>query len=965
MEKITLRLGHTDELANDLASLEPFFDQLRKAYLDQDVELTITGQPGSEPPAADDEDGGTGTKEFWLFLFAKELTQQAKHEYDAARSASDASTDHDPMVSAWFKDLWPDEEATDGLTELRESIEADPHHRWSPWCTLGDLEFWLAHQLSAWASPLGLDIMDDHLVAGTVPLAELSEVRSYDSFQNLGSLGSQLDQLEGEIEALEELGGQEDDEELARANDEYEDLIGEIVHAEDDFADLAALISEAMAPDRQITARQLRACRRFQRGDMEGAVDELDPAELDAEVEQAEAELETAEQAPAEEVEPDQPGGDQPGLDRPEQARDRLQSAVRQWLTRADLLRALEPSARAAKGQEEALTRAAGIEKRNNLGAQAHMRLGRLLEGRQRRDEADAVYQAVCNFEPGVLAETTVVAAMMARVVVSVASRDIDQAEARLRGFRADAETGKLDAHGDVAGPTWLVAAASLWLAVGQPDEALADISAAIERLSPLAQDHPETYGPLKLHALETRRSLNEERGAWRELEVDWEESANTIRAMARIEPGVHELRLAETLAAIAAMRTRLERPEEALAPATEAVEEYRKLAAADAAEYGHDLAEALSQLGQLYLGFDGIENRTEDGIEKLKEAVGVLKARHPVNADTLCPSLAEALTILAVSYGGAGRLGETEEALEEAALLYRNLVAAGRSEHSGDLAVIAFALGHARARAGKPDQAESAYREAEDLYRAEADGAQDAAQAKANLGRLLDGLGAFFRDQDRDEEALEALDESVQMYAAAAKADPTFRPDWARGLAALGDAYHRQDQWREAEVAYSNAAAAFAKLAKNDPTEYRDDLISIHDDLAHLYGHLRRPEKEESALRAMVDLARQASKTDESYQESLAMSLIGLGSVLFDRNRIAKAEPHFAEAVRIYRRLHESEPGRHGEGLASALTALGSTYEELGRATAARAVFSERDLVRRPRRVSRSGAAGSPWMLP
>ena len=196
-------------------------------------------------------------------------------------------------------------------------------------------------------------------------------------------------------------------------------------------------------------------------------------------------------------------------------------------------------------------------------------------------------------------------------------------------------------------------------------------------------------------------------------------------------------------------------RREEALAPATEAVELYREQARANPATFAPELAMALNTLA-IRLAEAG---RRDEALGPATEAVELYREQARVNPAAYAPNLAAALNNLAIRLAEAGRdeaLGAATEAVE----LYREQARANPAAYGPQLASALNNLAISLAEAGRRDEALGPATEAVELYRDQAR-ANPAAYAP-DLASALNNLAIRLAEAGRRDEAEDSFDAAL-----------------------------------------------------------------------------------------------------------------------------------------------------------------------------------------------------------
>ncbi|MBK8075385.1 MAG: tetratricopeptide repeat protein [Kineosporiaceae bacterium] len=186
-----------------------------------------------------------------------------------------------------------------------------------------------------------------------------------------------------------------------------------------------------------------------------------------------------------------------------------------------------------------------------------------------------------------------------------------------------------------------------------------------------------------------------------------------------------------------------LGRREEALAVTEQAIEIYRRLAAARPDAFDPDLAMALTSLG-IRLSDLG---RREEALAATEQAIEIRWRLAAARPDAFEPDLATALNNLGIRLSDLGRREEALAATEQAVEIYRRLAVARPDAFEPDLAMALNNLGVMLSNLGRREEALAATEQAIEIRRRLAAARPDAfepnlASALNNLGVRLSNLG-------------------------------------------------------------------------------------------------------------------------------------------------------------------------------------------------------------------------------
>ncbi|MFD9701360.1 tetratricopeptide repeat protein [Lentzea sp. NPDC059081] len=376
-------------------------------------------------------------------------------------------------------------------------------------------------------------------------------------------------------------------------------------------------------------------------------------------------------------------------------------------------------------------------------------------------------------------------------------------------------------------------------------------------------------------------------------------------------------------------------------------------LAVAEARKSGHESLSLWLNSQCLLLARAG---RRQEALASAREAAALHRSRP---ADV--PGLANALNTLAKSLAELGEHGEALEHDEQAAELYRQLVAQERTEFVPDLAMVLHNIAASRSDLGGDGPALEAADESVALYRALAEDdfatyGPDLADALQNLPAYLDAV------PERQHEAVAAAEESIILYHRLVEINAAaFRPQLAGALHNLavscshaGDA---QRALREAE----NAMIIYRELAETDPDAHQPDLaLSLRSHATSLSASGHREEAVDAGAESVVLFGQLAAVDPHPFTADLAMALYNQASYLSEVERTDEAVEAGTAAVMHYRPLVEAD-GLHAADLADAVHNLAFILGEAGRNDEAMSLAEE--AVRRYEELSEQDESVEPFL--
>ncbi|MBK6872783.1 MAG: tetratricopeptide repeat protein [Kineosporiaceae bacterium] len=354
-----------------------------------------------------------------------------------------------------------------------------------------------------------------------------------------------------------------------------------------------------------------------------------------------------------------------------------------------------------------------------------------------------------------------------------------------------------------------------------------------------------------------------------------------------------------------------LGRREEALAVTEQAIEIYRRLAAARPDAFDPDLAMALNSLG-IRLSDLG---RREEALAATEQAIEIRWRLAAARPDAFEPDLASALTSLGIHLSDLGRREEALAATEQAIEIYRRLAVARPDAFEPDLAMALNNLGMMLSNLGRREEALAATGEAVEIYRRLAVARPDAFEP--NLASALNNLGVRLSNLGRREEALAATEQAIEIYRRLAAARPdAFEPDLARALNNLGIWLSNLGRREEALAATEQAIEIRWRLAAARPDAFEPDLARALNNLGVRLSNLGRREEALAATEQAIEIHRRlAAARPDAFEPDLARSLWAAGWVVanapqgHDRDSVDRALTLAQEAVTRYESLASRRP--------------------------------------------------------
>jgi tetratricopeptide (TPR) repeat protein len=260
--------------------------------------------------------------------------------------------------------------------------------------------------------------------------------------------------------------------------------------------------------------------------------------------------------------------------------------------------------------------------------------------------------------------------------------------------------------------------------------------------------------------------------------ELLWPAAAVARRLYDTLPATADPARRAHRLDNLSVRLSALGRRHDALITSIQAVEVYRRLAAADCAAFEPDLAGSLNNLSIRHSAL----GRWQDAVMAATEAVEIYRRLAATNRTAFEPDLAGSLNNLSVMLLDVGLQRGALAASTQAVDIRRRLAAVNRPAFEPGLAMALNNLSVVLSNQGRREDAVAASSQAVEVYRRLA--ASDPAAFEPDLARALTNLGADLSDLGRLPDALATTSQAVDIRRGLAAAHPAaFDPDLARGL--------------------------------------------------------------------------------------------------------------------------------------------------------------------------------------
>lgn len=370
---------------------------------------------------------------------------------------------------------------------------------------------------------------------------------------------------------------------------------------------------------------------------------------------------------------------------------------------------------------------------------------------------------------------------------------------------------------------------------------------------------------------------------------------------------------------------------QQALGTARDSLPDWRNLAKAHPAQHEPELAKALVNLATSLR----MVGRREEALVPAREAVEIFR-RHPQYE----LALAGAMDVLSVCWQELGRQDETVANLSNQAIeIYRRLVSINPEEYEPHLAEALNNLGVHSRNTGRLDEARALFKEAVEANRRLAKIQAEAYEPQ--LGRTLNGLANILTEMGQREEALRTAEEAVEVSRRLAAANPDAHAhDLGVALNTAGNCLQVLGRLDDALPLGEEAVDICRQLVAVNAEACEPTLATA---LSNLGWRLANVAQRHSDPAEMLNLA--LARTEEAvsiyrrlsaasparFEHDLARTLNNLATQLALVDRLAEAVITGEEGVAIRRRLAVGNPAAHQARLGWDLGTLGPIFAEAG----------------------------------
>jgi len=464
----------------------------------------------------------------------------------------------------------------------------------------------------------------------------------------------------------------------------------------------------------------------------------------------------------------------------------------------------------------------------------------------------------------------------------------------------------------------WAVRAATAWLQVGHPMQAV-----------PLCQEAVTIYGQVVAVDSGCRNELQvalsnlstslSEAGRDDDALAATREAVAITRELAQEDPEEYRTSLAVHLSNLGLWLLELGRAAEALPVIQEAVAIHRELASAASYRYRDSMGNALTNLGIAFAELDQVA----EALPVTRQAADIFAELAAADPDSYGPDLARTLINLGLWLLRLGRLQESADVSQEAVSAYRRLITINPNRYRPELADALINLGVALPALGRPADALIAVQEAVGIRHELA--AINPDRQKPKLASALSHLADLMADLGQPADALPVTQEAVAAFRELTVRNPDrYRPDLARDIMKLGNVFLALDRPADGISVYDEAIFIYRDLAADSAT-HRNTLAAVLSNLGVAFAELGRTAEALSVTQEAVAILRELAASDPDRRTELANMLANLCGRLIDLDRIDEARTVIAEAADIYPRAEAGTQNYNGQDVAQSLTKFGA----------------------------------------
>jgi len=322
--------------------------------------------------------------------------------------------------------------------------------------------------------------------------------------------------------------------------------------------------------------------------------------------------------------------------------------------------------------------------------------------------------------------------------------------------------------------------------------------------------------------------------------------------------------------------------------------------------------------------------DRQEEALGVASEAISRYRRLREGDAEVL-PQLARALVNLSEVYSQLEKPFDALRAALDAFHIYRDLPDPQPDAVHIDVAATAGRLAICMGNAGKDEDAVFGFEESVRLYRELAENHPDLV---LDLATSLNNVAVSLSRVDRDQEALAASQEAVDIYRRVAKSRPDpVLPHLAAALDTLGNRLSKVTRVQEALAAGQEAVAIFRRLEEIRPDAF---LAGLEKGLLNCCQHLANLDRLDEALSANQEgiaiCRRLAERRPDAFGPRLATAVLARAQILEAQDQLDDGMNCVEDAIRTLTPFFLSQPELLEDQMRSLLREHRRFLDALGR---------------------------------
>ena len=201
---------------------------------------------------------------------------------------------------------------------------------------------------------------------------------------------------------------------------------------------------------------------------------------------------------------------------------------------------------------------------------------------------------------------------------------------------------------------------------------------------------------------------------------------------------------------------------------------------------------------------------------------------------------------------------------------------------------------------------------------------------------------GNYFQDQNQFKQTELYLVRALEIRRELARSNPqAYEPALAQSLNNLANLYGRIRRYEEAEAMINEALAIRKRLAKDNPQAYDPDVAGSLSSLAVLYFETRQLDKAEATHKEALEIRKRLAKANpKEYEPSVVFTKPNFANLYTVTQQFDKAETMNKQALDIRTRLAKDNPQTYEEDVAQSMINLAVLYSDTERLEEAETLF-------------------------